>query len=155
MINNMYKKSVIHYISKFIIDVLFYMSIVCTLAVPFVAKTLFNLIGYQRSGTLPEFTIIEFLSGACCGYILFNLKQMYHSLLIGNPFTAKNVNHFRKMSVACIIVCAMYVIKCFFMFTFATMVIAVVFAVGCLFCLTLKDLFKQAENYKTENDLTI
>lgn len=151
----MYKKSITHYISKVIIDVLFYLSVICTILVPIVAKPAYNFIGYQNVGNIVEFTIIVFLSGVCCSYILFNLKQMYSSLLEGNPFTSKNINHFRKMAVTCTIVSIMYVIKCFFMFTFATLVIVAVFAVGCLFCLTLKDLFKQAENYKAENDLTI
>ncbi|MBE7036301.1 MAG: DUF2975 domain-containing protein [Ruminococcaceae bacterium] len=151
----MYKKSVTHYLSKIIIDVLFYLSLLCTAAVPFVSKELFDWIGYSELNSSTVFSVIVFISGACCSYILFNLKQMYTSLLVGNPFIDKNVSHFRKMAVACIVVAAIYTIKCFFMFTYATVVIAAVFAVGCLFCLTLKDLFKQTINYKTENDLTI
>ena len=80
---------------------------------------------------------------------------MYKSLLVGNPFVDDNVNHLRKIAVSCFLIAIMYVIKCFFMLTFATIVIAAVFIVGCMFCLTLKDLFKQAINYKTENELTI
>ena len=80
---------------------------------------------------------------------------MYRTLLEGNPFVDKNVCHFRKISVACTIISIIYIIKSFFMFTFGSVVIALVFIIGCLFCLTLKDLFKQAINFKAENDLTI
>ena len=80
---------------------------------------------------------------------------MFKSLLVGNPFTDKNVSHFRKMAVACSIVAIIYIMKSIFMFTYATVVIATIFVVGTLFCLTLKDLFKQAINYKSENELTI
>ena len=80
---------------------------------------------------------------------------MFKSLLVGNPFTGKNVSHFRKMAIACVIIAVIYILKAIIMFTFATIVIATVFVVGTLFCLTLKDLFKQAINYKTENELTI
>ena len=151
----MYKKSLTHYVAKYIIDVLFCVSLICTLIVPFVSKTIFNMIGYLDKSYMIAFTIILFVSGGLCSYILYKLRQMYKSLLIGNPFTDKNVGHFRKMAVACAIISAIYIAKCIFMFTYATVVIAAIFAVGCLFCLTLKDLFKQAINYKIENELTI
>lgn len=152
---HMYKKTFTHYISKIVVDILFYMSIVCVILVPFTAKIIFSWINYFNPDYLLGFTSIVFLSGLCCVYILFNLKQMYNSLLVGNPFTDKNINHLRKIALSCIIISIIYIIKCFFMFTLATVVIAAVFMVGCLFCLTLKDLFKQAINYKTENELTI
>ena len=151
----MYQKSITHYIAKIVVDILFYVSIVCTLLVPFLVRWLFGWIEYGDSGYLTVFAVILFVSGLCCVYILLNLKQMYHSLLEGDPFTDKNVRHLRKMSVVCFLMAVIYFGKCTFMFTLATIVIAVIFVVGCLFCLTLKDLFKQAINYKTENELTI
>ena len=149
----MYEKSLTHHIAKIMIDVLFYLNIAALVTVPFWAKSLFILI--DETGEFPLFELIIFLSGACCLYILFNLKQMYCTLLSGNPFIDKNVSHLRKMAVACFAVFLIYLAKCIIMFTFATLVITIIFLVGCLFCLTLKDLFKQAINYKTENDLTI
>ena len=151
----MYKKSITHYISKIAIDILFYSSIVCVVLSPIFSRWLFGWINYSDSDYLVVFSVIIFLSGMCCSYILFNLKQMYKSLLVGNPFVDDNVNHLRKIAVSCFLIAIMYVIKCFFMLTFSTIVIAAVFIVGCMFCLTLKDLFKQAINYKTENELTI
>lgn len=151
----MYKKSLTHYISKAVIDVLFVVSIILTICVPFGAKYVFSFIGYENNLYQVPFGVILFLSGICCSYILFNLKQMFKSLLVGDPFIDKNVSHFRKMAVSCFIVAVIYIIKAVFMWTFATVVIAIIFVVGTLFCLTLKDLFKQAINYKTENELTI
>ena len=151
----MYQKSIAHYIAKIVIDVLFGVSVICTVLVPFVSERIFQWIGYLDKNYGVAFTGIVFLSGICCSYILFQLRQMYVSLLVGDPFSDKNVKHFRKMAAACIVIAFIYAAKCFFMFTYATVVIAAVFAIGCLFCLTLKDLFKQAINYKTENELTI
>lgn len=151
----MYKKSITHYISKITIDILFYLSIVCVVLSPIFSRWLFGWIKYSDSDYLIAFSVIICLSGICCSYILFNLKQMYKSLLVGNPFVDENVNHLRKIAVSCFAIALMYIIKCFFILTFATIVIAAVFVVGCMFCLTLKDLFKQAINYKTENELTI
>lgn len=151
----MYKKGVVHYIAKIVIDVLFFLSIICVALVPVLSRWLFGWINYSNSSYLQAFTVVLFLSGLCCVYILFNLKSMYRSLLCGNPFIDKNVSHLRKIAVSCAIISLIYIVKCFFMFTLATIVIAAVFMVGCLLCLTLKDLFKQAINYKAENELTI
>lgn len=151
----MYQKSITHYITKIVVDVLFYISVLCTLAEPFVIGPLFGWIGYPYSGYFRAFAIVVFLSGICCVYILFNLKLMFRSLLVGNPFVDKNVCLLRRISVACGLIALMYAAKTVFMFTIASLVITAVFVVGCLFCLTLKDLFKQAVNYKTENELTI
>lgn len=151
----MYQKSVTHYLAKLVIDFLFYLSIPCVILVPWWAKHLFLWIDYANGGYLIPFVIIVMLSGVGCVYILYNLKQMFRSLLEGNPFVDKNVSHFRKIAAACGLIAFLYLFKCFFMFTYATLVIATVFVVGCLFCLTLKDLFKQAINYKIETELTI
>ncbi len=151
----MYKKSPVHYIAKIVIDILFWVSILCIAAIPLISEHLFEWIGYADSGYLKPFTAAVFLSGICCAYILFNLKKMYRSLLIGNPFTDENIGCFRKIAASCGIASLIYIIKCIALFTLASLVIAAVFAVGCLFCLTLKDLFKQAINYKSENELTI
>lgn len=151
----MYQKSITHHISKIVIDVLFYLSIVCVILVPFWAKQLFLWINYPNQQYLTLFVGIIFVSGVCCVYILYHLKQMFRSLLQGNPFVDKNVSHFRKIAAACGLIALIYGVKCLFMFTYATLVIMIVFVVGCLFCLTLKDLFKQAINYKIETELTI
>lgn len=150
----MYKKSITHYIAKVVIDILFYLSILCTLAMPSATAVLLRVRTLNSSASIAYAIILTF-SGACCVYILFLLKQMYKSLLVGNPFVDENVRHLRKMAVTCFIIGILYVAKSIFLFTVATPIIAGIFLVGCLFCLTLKDLFKQAINYKTENDLTI
>ncbi|MBO5454363.1 MAG: DUF2975 domain-containing protein [Clostridia bacterium] len=151
----MYKKSIIHHISKITVDILFYLSIVCTLLTPFIAPEIFNWINYPDVSRLPFFTAELLISGIGCIYILFNLKTMYRSLLTGNPFVEKNISCFRKIAITCFAVAIVYIVKAVLDFTLATIIIAIIFIVGCLFCLTLKDLFKQAINYKVENDLTI
>ena len=56
---------------------------------------------------------------------------------------------------AAAVVCVIFTIQAILAFTVGSLTIALIFAIACLFCLTLKDLFKQAINYKAENDLTI
>ncbi len=151
----MYGKSLTHYVAKIVVEVLLYVAIAAVVAIPFVVKGLFFWIGYSNPAYLTVFATVLFLSGLCCVYILYHLKVMYKTLLIGNPFVESNVIHLRKIALACCLTAVIYIVKSIILFTFASCVIAFVFMVGCLFCLTLKDLFKQAINYKNENELTI
>ena len=151
----MNKKTISHHIEQIAVNILFYLSIICVITIPLFAKPLFMWIKYPSELYIKAFPVILFLSGLCCVYILFSLKQMYKSLVCGNPFVEENVSHLRRMAVACALCSLIYTIKAFFMFTIATVIIALIFIVGCLFCLTLKDLFKTAVQYKSENELTI
>lgn len=150
----MYKNSITHYIAKVLIDIMFYGGIVCVIVVPWLSKFVTDYLGYDEK----EYWIITailFTSGICAVYILFNLKQMFKALLGGNPFIEKNISCFRKIAVACALISLIYIIKCFLMFSIATAIIVVAFIIGSLFCLTLKDIFKQAIFYKEEHDWTV
>jgi uncharacterized protein YxeA len=100
-------------------------------------------------------TITLVVSGIASVYIMYNLKSMFTTLLGGNPFVESNVSCFRKMAVASFIIALIYIAKCFYWFTLATVVIVIAFAIAGLFCLTLKDIFKQAVYYKEEHDYTV
>ncbi len=151
---NMYKNSVVHYITKIVVDIMLYVGIACVIAVPFFCEGLLTAWGYTPISSV-LFTLVLFLSGVCSVYILYILKKMFKTLLGGNPFVEENIKSFRKMAFSCAIITLLYVFKAMWIFTWATVVIALVFLVGTLFCLTLKDLFKQAVYYKEENDWTV
>lgn len=150
----MRRKNVMHRITKILVDIMFYLGIICVIAVPFLSDFISRLYGCGEYTKIPM-TVVLAASGILAVYILFNLKSMYKTLLSGNPFILENVLHFKKMAVSCILISAIYLIKCIFMFTIATLIIIIVFAIGSLFCLTLMDLFAQAIDFKEENDLTI
>ncbi len=152
----MYKNSVFHYIAKYTVDFMIIIGAVCIAAVPYTAKIL-DFMGITLTGENIniKFMTILFLSGLCAEYILYNLRRMYKTLLGNNPFTAENVKSLRKCAVGCAIIALLYLIKMTFMFTPATAIIFLIFVVGTLFCLTLKDIFKQAAAIKEENELTI
>ena len=96
-----------------------------------------------------------FISGIFTIYILYNIRRMYKTLFLGNPFVKENIKYLNNISISCMFITLIYFIKCFMVLTFATIIIVIVFAVGSLFCLTLKDIFKQAIYYKEENDCTV
>lgn len=153
----MYKHSVVHHITKFLVDLLFFSGIICCAFVPYFVRLFgayFSL--FPTTGAYYWFyTILLLLCGLAAVYILFNLKCMFRTLLGGNPFVKQNISCFRKMAVACALISVLFFIKCFVMFTIASAIVVTIFTLACLFCLTLKDIFKQAIFYKEENDLTV
>ena len=151
----MYQKSLTHYISKILVDILFYASIVCTLLVPVFSRQVYMWIQYPYESYFLPFTLIVFVSGIFCVLILYHLKRLFKTLMVGDPFVEGNVVHLRRIALYCGCISLIYAVKCLFLFTLLTFVVAGAFCVGCLLCLTLKDLFKQAVNYKAENELTI
>lgn len=150
----MYKNSFVHYLAKYMVDIMFYGGILCCILVPFLIRRAGVYFGYGDSMVVP-LTLTLVISGVSSVYIMYNLKSMFTTLLGGNPFVWDNVNCFRKMAVASFIIALIYIAKCFYWFTLATGVIVIAFVIAGLFCLTLKDIFKQAIYYKEENDYTV
>lgn len=150
----MYKNSFVHYLTKILVDTMFYGGILCCIAVPFMMPLIAAFLGYSPN-IITLYIIVLILSGLCSLYILWQLKAMFKTLLGGNPFIEKNVNCLRKCSVASFLIALIYLVKISVWFTIATSIIVVIFALLGLFCLTLKDLFKQAVAYKEENDWTV
>ncbi|MBQ6893808.1 MAG: DUF2975 domain-containing protein [Clostridia bacterium] len=150
----MKNKSLVHRISKILVDVLFYFGILAVIAVPWWSKFLSESMFYTEAEWYMMMGVLM-LTGACAVYILFVIKGMYKTLLGENPFVSENVSAFRKVAVASALIALVYLIKCVFLFSVATLVIVIIFSVATLFCLTLKDIFKQAVCYKEENDWTV
>ncbi len=151
----MYQKSIVHYMTKVCIDVLFYVGIACCALVPFSSTWILNYFNIHVD-EMAKFVIVVLLaSGISSVYILWQLKVIFKTLLDGNPFIHANVACLRKIAVSSLIISVIYVIKLIVLPTISTVIIIAIFMVACLLCLTLKDLFKQSIYYKDENDLTV
>ncbi|MCL2492008.1 MAG: DUF2975 domain-containing protein [Coriobacteriia bacterium] len=150
----MRKNSFVHYLTKILIDIMFYVGILICLALPFIMSRAMDFFGYDDSATL-LFTIVLLASGLCTLFILWELKTMFRTLLGGDPFIAANVSSFRKIAVACFLIALIYVAKSIFLFSLTSVVFIIIFSLAGLVCLTLKDVFKQAIAYKEENDWTV
>lgn len=147
-------KTKTHYIAKLFIDTLFLLCIAGVVTIPFWMKEYQGWLRYDDTVFYPMMALIG-LSGILSVFILFTLDRMYKTLTSGDPFVIANVNAFKRIAVTCGIIAALYITKCFLVFSLATVVVVLVFIIGCVFCLTLKDLFERAVEYKEENDLTI
>ena len=150
----MYQKSIVHYITKVCVDILFYVGIICCALVPFSSSWLVRYF-YITDNMVLFMKVILLASGISGVYILWQLKVIFRTLMEGNPFIHANVTCLRKIAVACLVISLIYVLKLIVLPSISTVVIVAIFSVVCLLCLTLKDLFKQSIYYKDENDLTV
>ena len=150
----MYKNSFVHYLTKVLVDILLYSGIVVCGALPFFMPKVIGYFDYRESVRVP-FTVILLLSGLCALYILWQLKAMFATILGGNPFVSKNVTCLRKCAVASLLIALIFFAKSVYWFSFMSAVGVIIFFLLGLFCLTLKDIFKQAVAYKEENDWTV
>lgn len=150
----MYQKSIIHYMTKICIDILFYVGIICCLLVPFSSKWLFNYFNITDDKAL-FMKMILLLSGISAVYIMWQMKVIFKTLMQGNPFIHANVSCLRKIAMSCMAISFIFIVKLILMPTISTLVIIAIFIVASMLCLTLKDLFKQSIYYKDENDLTV
>ena len=147
----MYKNSFVHYLTKIAVDIMFFGGMAACLFVPYFNAWWTGHRGYIYN-LMEPYNIILFLSGVCAVYIMWQLKKLFRTLLGGNPFVMDNVNCLRKIAVACLLIAVIFVGKCMLFFTYLSAVVVIILVIAMLFCLTLKDVFKQAVYYKEEND---
>jgi hypothetical protein len=150
----MYKNSFVHYLTKILVDIMLVGGLLCCVALPFVVPRFADFLNIDESVIIPV-VIALFLAGQCALYILWQLRAIFKTLLGGDPFVSANVTCLRKCSVASFLIALIFTISIPFRVTVASVIIVVVFAVLGLFCLTLKDVFKQAIAYKEENEWTV
>ena len=140
--------------TKYLIDILLVVSALCVLAIPFLPKGFFLYFTANEGDTL-TLRLVLLSSGLLSTAILFTLRQLYSSMMAGDPFNRKNPALLGRIGILGLIIAAIYGLKLIFIPTFGTMMIVIVFIVCFLFCFTLRDLFDRAANYKEENELTI
>ena len=144
----------IHKVTKYLIDILLVLSAVCVVAIPFLPVSFFVFMRYSENNIL-LFKLVLVTSGILSTAILFTLRQLYASMLAGNPFNRKNPALLGRIGFLGLAISVIYTFKMCFAPTFGTMIVILIFIICFLFCLTLKSLFAKAAGYKEENDLTI
>lgn len=127
----------------------------------------------QNLGKISQADIIVSLVlitiGTICTFlILFDLRKVVKTLINKNPFTNENVYRLKKISVQCFIISICYVLSIIYnssgdtyRFIYIdklgihTETEPLIFFLAGVFLLILSAVFKQALEYKEENDYTI
>jgi len=149
-------KKFTHRLTKVLVDMMFYGGILVCILLPFwITRQSELYIGYENNIANSIHIAILLPAGICAVYILFQLKMIFKTLMAGNPFVLVNVSCLRKCGVASFLMGIIFILRLIFWFTAGSVVLIIICALLGLFCLTLKDVFKQAIVYKEENDWTV
>ncbi len=133
---------------------MFYAGIAVTISVPWVLKFASKYSAVFREYYW-EMVIAFILSGIFAVLIFFELKRMIGTVLEGNPFVMENVVALKRMAYYAFAIALITVGRLAMSMTPAVFVVIIVFVVAGIFSLVLAQVFRQAVEYKLENDLTI
>ncbi len=142
-------------ITKIILDIMYFSGIAVTITMPLILK----LAGiYYAKVFAYKFLplVMIFTPASLFGVmILHQLRKMMRTVIEENCFVWENVRSLELMAIFSFFISLFFVGKLFFVPSPATLVLIVVFFVASLFSQVLSFVFRDAVNYKEENDLTI
>ena len=102
-----------------------------------------------------KYLVILTYSGVMAELILWQARGMIHNVNHGHVFTADTVRRLRVAAVEVLVLAVFYGATMFWMSKFFMAFLFVVFVLGGCILLVLAELFRQANQYKEENDMTI
>lgn len=140
--------------TKILLDFMFYSGILICLTEPAIFKIAGRYFSIFSKFYLP-FCVIFFVAGVFAIVILWELRNMFKTVINENPFVKENVNSLRRMGICSFAISVSMAVRLVFVITPAALVLVAVFLIAGLFSLVLSQVFDQAITYKQENDLTI
>ena len=148
------KKDRIYGLTKIFTEIILCVAVLALLSVPFWIG--FIQAYYKTHSENINFLIVKMIVSLMCSIaILWYIRKMLKTIVNDNPFTMVNVNSFGMIAIFCLIAAAVEMVNVVIYFSIASSIITVIFVVGYLLCMTLKHLFRQAVEYKEENDWTV
>lgn len=96
-----------------------------------------------------------YLSGVPMLIIVYEFIKLFGSLAKNTPFIIENAGHLKVASICSGIICIEYIFGIYIFKSIFTLIIVGIFLIAYLGLYILSELFKQAVQFKEENDLTI
>ncbi len=140
--------------TKFLLDFMFFTGILVCATVPFLFQKAGEYYNIFEKYYIP-FCIIFMIAGVFALVIIWELRNMFKTIISENPFVKENVTSLKRMGICAFFIAAIMTARLIFVITPAALVLVAVFTVAGLFSLVLSQVFDQAVTYKQENDLTI
>lgn len=140
--------------TKLLLDFMFFSGLVVWITVPLIFKQAGKYFSIFKKYYLP-YCIIFMIAGVFALVILWELRNMFKTVIKADPFIIENVVSLKRMGICSLFISAIMAVRLFFVVTPAAMVLSLVFLIAGLFSFVLSQVFNQAVIYKQENDLTI
>ena len=141
------KKETLIKLTKYFLDVMFYLGIVVTLTLPWSLKWIGTYIP-RVAENYQEIVIIYFVLGVAALAIIRELRKMFKTVLNKDCFVRDNVISLNKMFKWSLFIVAFSLVRCVVYLTVAMGVVIVVFAIAGLFSKVLAFVFEEAIEYK-------
>ena len=140
--------------TKYLLDFMFYAGILVTVTLPFSVKKIGEFLP-QLIEHYEETVIIYFVLGVSACVLLRELRRIFKTVLNENCFVQENVVSLNKMGNWSFFIALMSVVRSIVYMTIAMLVVILVFIIAGLFSKVLANVFREAVQYKEENDLTV
>lgn len=140
--------------TNLLINLIFYLGIIVCISVPWLLKLAGKYSEVYRRHYW-EMTIAFLISGVLAELIFFELKRIFRTVILGDPFVEKNVASLKRMGYYAFGIAAVTAARLSMSVSPSVLVVIMVFVIAGLFSLVLSQVFQQAVSYKLENDLTI
>lgn len=148
------KDSKITRVTKYILDIMFFIGMVVTLTLP-VSMHYYGRYNSYFEKYYIQMVIIFFLSGVFAVLILGELRKMFRTVLADDCFVKENVDSLNRMGIYAFAIMLISILRLPLYFTPAVLIIVIVFLIAGLFSRVLAIVFSKAVEYKQENDFTI
>lgn len=147
------KNSISNYI-KICLQLVFIGGTLILITFPFLLNYYLQLFNLPTDIYPPTLTLL-YVSGIPALIIIYQFIKLFESLKDANPFVTNNSNYLKTSSFCSLIIAIEYFISIFIFKSVFTIIIMMIFIIAWIGLYILSELFKQAINYKEENDLTI
>lgn len=152
------KRETVIWITKYLLDIMYFLGIVVTLLlpVPGVVQHILDFFDYHNfEGYYTELIVIYFILGIMAVLILGELRKMFRTVLKDDCFVKDNVVSLQRMGTYSFVIVLVCLLRTALYMTAAMLVLVLVFIIAGLFSKVLAFVFERAVEYKLENDLTI
>ena len=142
-------------IIKCLTNVMFFCGIPSTISVPFVLKWYGNINSYYDGIYYIPQTALFLICGVFACLIVYELRKMIKTIEVGDSFVMANVTSLKHMGIYAFIIAVACFVRIFLYPTPGAFALVIVFVLSGLLSNVLAGVFKQAVEYKLENDMTI
>lgn len=150
------KKETVAVITKYLLDMMYFMGMIVTVTLPWSVKLLADLFQFEDfENRYIEVVSIYFVLGILAVLILGELRKMFRTVLENDCFVRDNVVSLQRMGTYSFIIAAICLLRLILYMTIAMLILVLVFVIAGLFSKVLAFVFDKAVDYKIENDLTI
>lgn len=139
---------------KIALQIVFILGIGVILTLPWDLK--WYLANFEvKQGVYYPMLVILYISGVLALIVVYKFTKLFKALSDNKPFIFENAKILKQISVCCLLISIVYIGGIFIFQSVFPAIIFMIFVIAWIGTYILSELFKQAVEYKEENDLTI